>query len=75
MRKNKDTQEYTHNGSFLKSLWLCIRGLFSVAAFAALWVGIVMLEYADQSYMLYIGSIAFVAALVWNLVLPFAQSR
>lgn len=36
--------EYTHNGSFFKSLWLLVRSICNIAAFAFFWYTIIVAE-------------------------------
>ena len=73
MRKNNQLVEfngYEHNGNFWKSILLCIRGIFSFLAFAALWAGIIMFELERDGWALAGGVAIFTAVFIFNLVIP-----
>lgn len=62
--------EFTHNGSFWKSVLLSIRGILSFLAFGALWGGIIMFEAERDGWALGIGVAAFTTVFIFNLLLP-----
>ena len=64
---------YEHNGGFWKSIFLCIRGIFSFLAFAALWIGIIMFEAERDGWALGIGVAVFTAVFIFNLVIPMVK--
>ena len=62
--------EFTHNGSFWKSVLLSIRGIFSFLAFGALWGGIIMFELHRDGWALAGGVAVFTAIFIFNFLLP-----
>ncbi len=62
--------EYTHNGSFWKSIGLCLRGLLSVAAFTLLWASVIYFNIEKNGWILAGGVAVFTAVFIFNLVLP-----
>ncbi len=73
MRRNNEIVPYTgyeHNGGFWKSIVLCVRGIFSFLAFAALWIGIIMFDTEGDGWALAIGVAIFTAVFIFNLLIP-----
>jgi len=67
----KNKTEYTHNGSFLKSLWLLLRSLANIVAFAFFWYAIIV---ADVGFMIASTAALTLLALA-NFIFPLLKQK
>ena len=67
------SKNYTHGGSAGKNIWLLLRAIFNLFAFAALWVGLAQMESgtAFSFICLVAGGAGVMICLFVNLIFPF----
>ena len=67
------SKEYTHGGSAGKNIWLLLRAILNLVAFAALWGGFARMESgtAFSFICLVAGGAGTVFCLFVNLIFPF----
>lgn len=56
--------EYTHNGSFWKSLWLLLRSVCNIVAFAFFWYSVIV----SETILIIVSTVALTLLVVANFI-------